>query len=52
LQDEHHIVEIWASEDGSTWTVLLSRVDGVSCIMGAGSAWTSYPENQLAGIEG
>jgi hypothetical protein len=52
LQDERHIVEIWASEDGSTWTVLLSRVDGVSCIMGAGSAWTSYPENRLAGIEG
>jgi hypothetical protein len=52
LQDERHIVEIWASEDGSTWTLLLSRVDGLTCIMGAGSAWSSYPENQLSGIEG
>jgi hypothetical protein len=52
LQDERHVVEVWASQDGSTWTILLSRADGVSCIVGAGNAWTSYPENQLAGIEG
>jgi predicted methyltransferase len=52
LQDEQHVVEVWASQDGTTWTILLSRADGLTCIVGAGNAWTSYPENQLAGIEG
>ena len=52
LQDERHVVEIWASEGGATWTILLTRADGVTCIVGAGNAWASYPENQVAGIEG
>jgi hypothetical protein len=53
LHDEHHLVELWASEDGATWTLLLSRADGFACVMGAGSAWLPYPEGDVvAGIEG
>jgi hypothetical protein len=52
IQDENHIVEVWTTEDGNTWTILLTRADGLSCIVGAGNAWLSYAENRLAGIEG
>ena len=52
LQDERHIVEVWASEDGTTWTILLTRADGVACLVGAGNAWTAYAGKRLAGVEG
>jgi hypothetical protein len=48
LHDEQHLVELWASDDGATWTLLLSRSDGFTCIMGAGSAWLPYPEADVA----
>jgi hypothetical protein len=52
LQDEGHVMEVWASQGGATWTILLTRADGVTCIVGTGNVWASYPENQLAGVEG
>jgi hypothetical protein len=53
LHDPQHLVELWATEDGATWTLLISRADGYTCVLGAGSGWTGYAGPQaLAGIEG
>ena len=48
LQDDR-VSEVWASEDG---TILLTRSDGVTCLVGAGNTWTSYAGKRLAGVEG
>ncbi len=39
MQNASRIVEVWASEDGGTWTILITRADGTSCIMASGTAW-------------
>lgn len=33
------IVEIWASEDSGTFTVLMTNANGQSCIMASGTHW-------------
>ena len=39
LDSSGSIIEITASEDGGTWTALVSRPDGVSCMVAAGQHW-------------
>ena len=38
LQSEEGLVEIWAEEGGS-WTILLTRPDGKTCVMASGTHW-------------
>ena len=52
LFDRTHLVELFVSEDGGTWTLLLSRADGVTCVLSSGEAWSDYPEARVAGVEG
>jgi len=33
------IVEVWASHESGTFTVLLTRPDGVTCVMATGTDW-------------
>ena len=39
LIDTKTVIEIFARADGETWTIVTSRADGMSCIIGAGKAW-------------
>ncbi len=39
LQNSQRIFEIWLSEDKGTWTILMTRADGKSCIMASGTNW-------------
>ena len=39
LQNAQQIVEVWFSEEQGTWTVLMTRADGRSCIMASGTNW-------------
>ena len=39
LQSSSRIIEVWASEDRGTWTILMTRADGTSCIMASGTDW-------------
>ena len=39
LQSSSQIIEVWASEDQGTWTILMTRPDGMSCIMASGTDW-------------
>ena len=33
------LVEVLTSESGATWTILLSRPNGMSCLVAAGAEW-------------
>lgn len=33
------IVEVYASAGGATWTILITRPDGIACLVSAGENW-------------
>jgi len=39
LQNAERIYEVWFSEEKGTWTILMTRADGKSCIMASGTNW-------------
>lgn len=43
LVSEKSVLELWGSSDTGTWTVLMTRADGVSCIVAAGDDWRDVP---------
>lgn len=36
-------VEVVASENGETWTILITMPDGRTCMMAAGNGWQNAP---------
>ena len=49
LANSGTLVEVLTSDSGSTWTILLSRPDGTSCLVAAGEEWQAV--KQTAGHE-
>jgi hypothetical protein len=41
------VVQVFASADGATWTVVLTSPEGKSCIAAAGRDWQSLPGKPL-----
>ncbi|PWJ11441.1 hypothetical protein [Jannaschia seohaensis] len=39
LKDDKAVYEIWTSEEAGTWTLLLTRPNGISCILASGTDW-------------
>ena len=39
VQNAKHVFEVWFSEEKGTWTILMTRADGMSCIMASGTNW-------------
>jgi hypothetical protein len=39
LQNARRIIEVWASEEQGTWTILITTADGQSCVMATGTDW-------------
>ena len=39
VHSKQSIMEIWASDETGTFTVLLTTPNGISCIMAAGTHW-------------
>ena len=39
LQNSNSVFEVWLSEEQGTWTILMTRPNGVSCIMASGTNW-------------
>jgi hypothetical protein len=33
------LLEVLTANDGSTWTIIVSRPDGLSCVVAAGQNW-------------
>jgi hypothetical protein len=43
VQANGHLVEVFASNDGTSWTIVVTRPDGVSCIVAVGEDWETLP---------
>ena len=54
LQNATSVFEVWFSKEKGTWTILMTRADGLSCIMASGTNWREgMPDLQKpAGIQG
>ncbi|CUH38832.1 hypothetical protein JSE7799_01550 [Jannaschia seosinensis] len=46
LRGRHAIFEIWISAEDGTWTILMTRPDGIACVMAAGTNWHPAMESQ------
>lgn len=44
VQANGHLVEIFVSNDGASWTIVVTRPDGWSCIVAVGEHWESLPD--------
>ncbi|MDA8231062.1 MAG: hypothetical protein M0006_06965 [Magnetospirillum sp.] len=44
LANNGAVIELTTSSDGRTWTLLLTRPDGTSCVIAAGEAWEAEPK--------
>lgn len=47
LQNAAAMVEVWASDTTGSWTILITRADGVSCIVASGQSWQEYEAVRL-----
>jgi hypothetical protein len=48
LNQNNGIVEIFASAETGTWTILVTMPTGVSCLMAAGKAWEGMADADAA----
>ena len=42
-EEAQTLVEVWASEETGTFTVMLTRPDGVTCVVATGTDWQIAP---------
>jgi len=52
LQGPQRFLEVWASEESGSFTVFVTRPDGVSCIVATGQNWTGATMAQAEGVAG
>lgn len=54
LQSSNKVFEVWYSEEDGTWTILMTKSDGISCVMASGTDWRApLPSDKVpAGIPG
>jgi hypothetical protein len=45
LQSSSSVFEVWFSEEKGTWTILMTRPNGLSCIMASGTNWREAGPN-------
>lgn len=38
-----HVLQVFTTEDGDTWTIVATAPEGKSCIMAAGKYWQDVP---------
>jgi hypothetical protein len=48
VADNGALLEILAATDGATWTVLVTRANGVSCVMLTGQDWQAKAPQAMA----
>jgi|SRR5690625_4550335 len=37
------VLEVWSSDETGTWTILMTDIDGQSCLVAAGEHWKTVP---------
>lgn len=43
LSGAEALVEIWSSEKTGTWTIVMTRPNGIACVMASGQSWIEAP---------
>ena len=43
LGGKKSVIELWSSEKTGTWTIVMTRPSGVTCILAAGDTWMEAP---------
>ena len=44
LTSEGNVIEVFSRGDRATWTIVMTKPDGKSCMVAAGETWESLPE--------
>lgn len=52
LQNPQQLLEVWASDESGSFTVFVTRPDGVSCIVATGQNWTGPRMAEVEGVAG
>lgn len=52
LQNAQQLLEIWTSEQSGSFTVFVTRPDGISCVVATGKNWNSTTRQVKEGITG
>jgi hypothetical protein len=50
VSDNGSLLELFATPDGATWTALVTRPNGVSCVVMSGDTWQYTPPQTLANL--
>ena len=43
------LIEVLASDDGKTWTIIMTAPKSITCIMAAGTAWRGSRAHKVGG---
>lgn len=49
LANNGGVIEIFSSQSGESWTIVLTMPNGISCLIAAGESWESLPTFVSAG---
>jgi hypothetical protein len=52
LQNPAHVIEVWSSDKTGSFTVFVSRADGLACIVATGGNWHTNYKNVPDGMSG
>lgn len=52
LQNAQRLLEVWSSEETGSFTVFITRPNGLSCIMATGQYWNTAVNASGAGVAG
>lgn len=44
ITDKGRLIEVFATDDGATWTIVETNPQGWSCLMAGGEGWRSLEE--------
>jgi hypothetical protein len=44
LQSDGSLLQVYAAQNASTWTLVSMRPDGMACLISAGKAWEKLPK--------
>ena len=50
LQNARQLLEIWTSKQTGSFTVFVTRSDGMSCVMATGKNWNGIAEQTKEGV--
>ncbi len=43
LASTGQVLEVFTTGDGSSWTIVMTRPDGMSCLVASGDSWENLP---------